>query len=756
MLGIQVMTAQPSTCSYTLTGIVYDTDSKLVVPQAAVFLVGNPKGTYTDSLGNYKLTGLCAGTYTLICRHVNHEEKSIVITLKANQQTQHLYLSCHTHTLKELHIHTLSSVKKLPKEVNTLHTEDIYQGDALAKLMERMNGVYTLGTGNGIQKPVLRGMHSNRVLLLNNGVRQEGQQWGNEHAPEIDAFLIQDVEIVKGPQALRYGNDGVGGTILLKQQPLADIEKSSLLLFQSFSSNGRRFTTGVRGEGFLGNQHQLQYRLQGSGKRAGNNRTPDYFLKNTGLQELSLAGAMGYSGKRWKVEAGVKQFETEIGIFSGSHIGNLTDLYASFQRETPADSSGFSYTIQFPKQVVSHTLIDVQAERKLDSVLTTSIRYSYQSNRRKEFDKNLLLKTPEGEYKPVLSFLLNTHSVEWLVKHNEWKHFQGSAGINGLYQINNYFGNYLIPNYTRVQGGFFLIEKWHRHAWSVEAGLRYDWNNFQIYKWENNQLITPTHRHQGLAGQVGIQYAHPWYTLNWNLGTTWRAPFVNERYSFGVHQSAASFEIGNRNLLPERSWFNEWSVQIPGKKKWSMMYSVFVNYMHRYINLQPVLPATLTIRGAYPTWRYNQGHTIFTGLEAAWQYRFTRSFQSTAKASYLYVRDVEHARFLVGMPPARCSMGYEWKLRKTTTQSVVWDAQGVYTFEQHQAPAEGDYVPPPSGYALVNSSITLKQEIHRKQIRIQLGVQNALNTRYRDYLSRYRYFANEPGRNIFLSGSIQF
>lgn len=96
------------------------------------------------------------------------------------------------------------------------------RGRTLGESMKELTGVTTLTTGNSISKPVIHGMHSDRILILNNGIRQEGQQWGSEHAPEIDPFIANKLSVVKGAQSVRYGANAIGGVVLVEPANLPD------------------------------------------------------------------------------------------------------------------------------------------------------------------------------------------------------------------------------------------------------------------------------------------------------------------------------------------------------------------------------------------------------------------------------------------------------------------------------------------------------------------------------------------------------
>lgn len=755
LIGSLQLKAQ-SNCNATLKGKVIDANTGTLVSDAVIIIQEQLKGDHTNDHGEFSINKLCAGKVTLRCQHLNHESKDEIITLVEGNNYHIVYLTCHSDTLQDLTV-----------KADRIHWEDVSvsnklqlealkasQGLSLGKALEQVNGVYTLNTGSNISKPVIRGMHSNRILIINNGIRQEGQQWGNEHAPEIDPSIAQNIEVIKGAQTIQYGSDIMGGIILINPKAMQDVKGLKGVLNSGFFSNGRMGSTNVTIENSVKQIPGLAWSVHASYKRGGNSKTPDYFLKNTGMKETNYAWSLGYHRKKWNLEFFQSSFYSTLGIFSGSHIGNLTDLYQAFERDRPIDSSGFNYAIAFPQQQIRHYLGKSSFDYHMNQVFTLHVLYGYQTNFRKEFDKNLLLKNNDGSYKPVLSFELNTHHVDVAIEHKELHHVSGRIGVNGFYQINNYFGNYFIPNYKKLQGGLFWTEKWHRRGWSVEAGVRYDINHFRIYKWENQQIISPKRYYSNWAGTLAARYQLPLLTIHLNTGSTWRAPFVNELYSYGVHHNAATFEMGDSTLVPERGYHASLTFDVQDHKRLDMEFTLFYQYIQHYITLQPKLPATLTIRGAFPTMVYAQTNTVFFGWEGAANYTLAKQLTLHARANTVYVQTVSPKRYLVGMPPARMEASVDVIMLQHTNQQLDASVSLSHTFKQRRVQDSTDYVAPPPAYTLLHVSAHAAMLWMHRNIDAYVGCNNVLNTRYRDYLNRNRYFADEAGRMVYVKLSL--
>lgn len=748
--------AREGKCNASLIIKVLDASSGLPIEDVTAYIPGQQKGSHSDSKGELVIQDLCTGEFMLICRHLNHEEKKEKVLIREENNFKTIYLTCHADTLHNI---TVKGAKLHWEDVQVIHKiqdKDLFlsQGLSLGKALEKVNGVYNLSTGNNISKPVIRGLHSNRVLILNNEIRQEGQQWGNEHAPEIDQFVAKSIEVVKGAQTIRYGSDVIGGIILVKPNPLSDINGVSAEVNTGFMSNGRATATSALLEGRKSSWKGFAWRLQGTWKKAGNNRTPNYFLKNTGMQETNFSAAAGYKKKHFNAELFHSYFNTDLAIFAGSHIGNLTDLYNAFHASEPIDSSGFSYKIDMPYQHVVHRLTKISSSYLFEKTGLLKFVYGYQQNTRKEFDRNIAALEPDGSYKPSLHFLLKTHNYDLSFEHKPVKKWVGETGINGTYQSNEYYGSYFIPNYQKNTNGLYLVEKWHKHQFSFEGGVRYDINQFEISKWENNVLMNRSHLFKGFAASTALRYQFPFITTHLNMGTTWRAPFVNELYSYGVHHSAASFEIGDSTLVKERSFNTALTLDFNFKNKIEGEFTLYNNFIKNFINMQPVLPATLTIRGAFPTFMYSQTNVNMSGFEFSLTKTFVHDILWHFKGNVLYAKDVVNDKYLFGMPPARFESDVDLKIYQQNKNNIHFSLAGSYTLKQSKTDSKDDYVPAPNAYFLIHTDINAEWKIANQLVKFNTGINNLLNTRYRDYMNRNRYFADETGRNIYVRCSV--
>lgn len=739
-------------CTFVLSGRVLDKDTQESLPYATVYIAETEIGGVADSLGRFEMKGLCKGDVKVVVMHAVCETYAALVHIEGDK------------TLDFLLPHALNTGEVVVngKKINPLSTQAQTEikglsllknnGFSFSQALTQVAGVTTLSTGATIQKPVLHGLHSNRILLLNNGIRQEGQQWGMEHAPEIDAFIAQKITVIKGADAVRYGADAMAGVILVEPQTSRDSAGVWGAVHLGTHTNGRMGAiSGNVGQRLSGKFSPFSWQVQGTLKRSGNIRAPRYFLKNTGLAEANFSLATEWQKSDYAIQLFYSRFQSHIGIFSGSHIGNLTDLNLAMSSEFPLDSAGFSYKIDRPRQEIVHDLLKAKMFIRTGNAGRLYITLAHQYNQRSEYDKHKPLNDSIAALnRPELAYTIGSQSGEVVWEHMRWHNFTGSAGFFTMYQHNQTSGRVFIPNYRTFTSGIFAIERWRKNKWEIEAGIRGDYRFTRVFKWVRNTLTMPEYTFQNVSANVGAIYKlNPNLRLNANLGRAWRAPGINELFSDGVHHGAAAVEIGDPNLKPEKLWSAMLTAtQVSAHLKGQV--SVYYNDFQDFIYLKPVLPPTLTIRGAFPTFYYKQTHAILSGGDYEVSYDFNPHFQLASKGAFLRAWNRTQKEWIVMMPADRMEHTCTWSpgLKGKWNKAYV-AGSFLHVLKQTRTPANSDYVSPPNAYQLWNLDVGATYHINPKQeINMGAGVRNLLNTTYRDYMDRFRYFTDEQGRNV--------
>lgn len=763
LLSINALKAQ-SSCTLTLRGQVVDRDSGAPLAFATVMVMDTDRGVASDIDGYFVITDICAGQWKLKVTHVGCADEFYPITLTKDLSVV-LALAHNEAELNEVVIEEEISEKSVHLTRMEVRSAELdgQSGKQIAELAALIPGVRMLQTGNNIAKPVFRGLHSNRLLLLNNGIRQEGQYWGNEHAPEIDSYVAQTVAIIEGVDALRYAPDAVGGVLLIEPADVFDGGKFAGDLQTALSTNGRGGSVAGSVHGKFSEKLPVYYRFQGSLKKLGNVRTPDVFLTNTGTQEYNMSYALGYRGERWEAEMFYSIFNQEIGIYRYSHLGNLTDLYEVLNGRPAPDTSGFTYEIARPRQEILHELTKFRFQYELDADNKLELIYARQYNSRLEFDVHVGFNpSPEALARPQLDYSLTSHIGE-VIWHHKLGPLSGKIGATGLFRGNKFRGRNFMPNYENRNVGVFIIESTNIRKWSIDYGMRYDWYSADIYSpvadLENPREV----EFSGLAAAAAGRKSAWGGEVTISLATQWRNPAVNEQFSNGLHHGAGGIEVGNPNLELERS-FNAsagWR-RIFGMHKLHVV--GYVNYIRDFIFLNPT-NLELTIRGAFPRYDFEQADALYRGLDLQYERGIGKSATGMVRASMVWADNLSNNTFFIGVPAHRFDAVYKLNLRDWGgAKSPYIGVSGSYTMRQFRAPevfpfenifetgvntplpASFDFAPAPDGYFLLGA----EAGVRFGKGAISLNLENALNNNYRDYMNRFRFFADEMGTNLTL------
>jgi iron complex outermembrane receptor protein len=727
---------QGQQCNYTITGKITGRNGQ-AIPNA-IIVISNNKPVVANKQGVYIISHLCAGEYTISCATDTQ-------TVRVNNNVQLNFISGDLSTdLKEVIINSTRERELSTLNAVGLKNRQIFEsaGKTLGESLKSIPGLNSIQTGPSISKPVIHGLHSNRVLILNNGVRQEGQQWGSEHAPEIDPFIAAHITVVEGASSIRYGSDALAGVVILEAAPIDNKLGGSVNLVGA--SNGRMGAVS----GMLdGTEQAFQWRVQGTLKRAGNFKTADYYLKNTGISEGDYSSTLNWHKTDYGVEAFYSRYHSKMGIFDGSHVGNIEDLYAAFNRPKPITPSYFSYNIDRSYQLVTHDLLKLRAYYHKFEVI-----YAKQTDLRNEYDIDLPYSDdPAVLAAPQISFRIKTHTLDLLYHQPEKNNFSGTWGISGITQGNVFRGiRYLVPNFRNYGSGIYGIEKYTTDKWTLEAGLRYDYRWLRVYRRNDNSLFVynNTSTYQNVTASIGATWRPAeHFSISANTGTAWRAPSVNELYIKGIHLSAASYEVGDSTLRSERSFNTSLSFKYHTEKLFVQL-NLYDNEINNFIYAKPSLQPISLVSGTYPMFTYTQANVRLRGLDAEFNYTFLKNFTFISKTSLVRAFNKTIHDYLVFMPADR----FDNTLKYTTPSHLYLGLQYVKVSKQTRVPPNSDYVAPPAGYGLVNSSLGMDI----KKFNIDFSVENLTNVAYRDYLNRFRYYANDLGINFVLRTKFTF
>lgn len=736
------------------------------LPGVNVVVSALERGAVTDEDGRYLLEALPPGEHTLSFRFVGFATETRTVALEVGE-TRTLNITLQPTTLEADEVVITGEgaqtalLNKATLSVSTLEARDLeaVRGQTLAETLEALPGVTTLSTGPSIAKPVVRGLHSQRLVLLNAGVPQEGQQWGGEHAPEIDPFAPARIEVVKGAAGVEYGVGAIGGAIRVEPRELPTEPGLGGRVMLNGFSNSRQAAGSVLLEGGASGLPGFGWRVQGSARKAGDARTPDHVIGNSAFEEFDASLAAGYHTDRLGIDAYYSHFGTELGLYRGAHIGNVDDLLRAIERGEPLVDYDFSFAIDAPKQTIAHDLITLRSHYDFATRDRLEVQLGYQRNARQEFDAHRRFGDPTDA--PAFALTLTTQTLDAKLRTAPRGAFFGVLGVSGMNQANrNTESGYLIPNFRALTGGSFARGTWVQGPWTVEAGARFDVRWLEAFPRERlsaGDFVRRTHDYASLSGGVGgIWRFAPAWSLAANLGSAWRPPGVNELYNFGVHHGTAQFETGDPNLTGERALSADVTLRHVTDRA-TLEASVFNNRIGGFIYLFPTREEVVTIRGSFPAFQYRQNEVVLRGLDGSARYRLTPWFTADVQGSLVRATNRDDGEPLIFMPADRVTASAsfilpDWGILHLSALEV----EGHLVRKQTRVPAGVDYTEPPDGYALLNLRYSAEVHLENLPFTFSLGVENALNIRYRDYLSRFRYFIDDPGRNVVLRLQVPF
>lgn len=748
----------------TLSLIVEDKAGQ-PLPSAVVHFVG--KHFVSDTKGRVNIPNLAKGKYPIKVNYLGFLDYEAIVAIPAVNP----YKVVMQEEVNQLAGTTLIGHVAKPVTASVAIDKPKLQqksGEELAKVLTTVAGGSMIQTGATIAKPVIHGLHSNRILILNNEVRQEGQQWGADHAPEIDPAVADKITVIKGADAVRYGSDALGGVVVIAPNQLPYGDGLHGQLSPSYASNGRKSATTLKLESGLPGLLHWAWRVQGTLKRSGDVHTADYMLNNTAAAEANFSAAIGMRQEAGSAELFYSRYENESGVFYGSHIGNLDDLLARFEIGRPLTTYPFSYSIEAPKQKVIHHLLKAKAYYFLPFGGKLTAQYAFQKDIRQEFSVRRLDRTRI----PALNMWLTTHLAEVFWENMDTQHWKTLVGGSFSLQDNyNQPGTGVvpvIPNFASVGYGAFAIEKYHKDNWNAEAGLRYDYkylsaDGYDMY----SQRYGGEHDFHNITYSLGGAWqATPHTALSSNIGVAWRAPQVNELYSSGLHHGAGTYNLGEASLSPETGtkWITSLSYTHPERGIY-LTADAYVQLIKNYIYDYPTGETRTLFSGVYPIFQYTQADALFRGVDidaslrlAQWG-AFAQRLSYGLRGSVVFANELKTDRYFPFIPAPRLSQSLEWKAQlKGLFQTL--EASIGHTFVAKQTrfePSQELVATTPDAYHLFEAAIGGTIAIGEQQtLSVRLSCENLFNQLYKEYTNRFRYYAHDLGRNVYLRLNYNF
>ena len=771
-------------CESVLLGELKDFHDNTPIVGATIYIKNFNKYTTSDVDGKFKIENLCKGELILEISHVACETRTLTYNITGDT-FKSITLEHHLEELSEVLVDADTKVENTSiQQTVSKKTIEVYTDKSLGDALNTISGVSSLNTGNTIVKPMIHGLHSSRLLIVNNNVRLFDQEWGDEHAPNIDINSAGKIDVVKGANTLMYGSDAIGGLILIRPETYE--AKDSLFGSTALSLNSNGLGGNINSELIKTYGNGFYAKLQSSYRKFGDFRSPDYQLTNTGLRSINASLSLGYKTFEKGFDAYYSYVNNSFGILRASHIGNVNDLVRAINSGEPQVIEDFSYDIDNPRQSILHHLGKIDAYKRFKGLGKLSVQYDFQINRRKEFD----LRRGDRRDRAAVDLRLFTTSLQTNLKVDSFDDLKINTGLLLRYQQNDAVSGTgvspLIPDFDKYEFGTYITSTYDLDLFTeLSAGIRYDFSKIEARKWYNvtdwnetynydelfpqfdsgtidgTQILTfPEFTFHNLSASLGLRrHFSNYIDLYINYGLASRMPNPSELFSDGLHHSAARIEIGLLTIQKEVA--NKFVVSLErNNENFGFSISPYYKHISDFIQLIPN-GITTTVRGSFPVWKYDQVNARIFGVDIDINKKINNRFNYNGSLSLLQGDNLTDDIPLINMPSANFSNTINYYNKDLNQLTIGLNQRTV--LQQNRFPdynfstfdpildedAFVDISSTPSAYTLFNfnSAINLKA-FKTGALRLEFNVENIFNVAYRENLNRLRYFADELGRNF--------
>lgn len=719
------------------SGKVIDAHTKEALPGASVTIQDLKVSTITDVNGDFTFTRIPEnGKFLIQVSYLGYKYLNKTINFSTT--------STFTFELEQSRIEanevvvtgtvTGADQKKNSTSVGVLSHDEMLNRPStnLIDAVSKVAGVSQISTGQAISKPVIRGLSFNRIVTVSDGIKQQGQQWGDEHGIEIDQFSANRVEVLRGAASLLYGADALGGVInILEPLSVSDGRIRGELL-SNYSTNGGLSSNSAM---LTGNNNGFVWRGRATYKNAYSFKTPKYYFPNSGFNETSLSGMLGLN-KAWGYShINISSFKNIIGFYDPelNANGNFVD----------EDGNAFSRTDYrsrkpaLPYQEINHFKIASNSNLLLHNG-SLKLDIGYQNNIRKEFE----------DIDPALFFDLNSYSLDAkYVQSSTVNDWQPVIGISADYANSlNKGDEFLIPDYNNWGlGVFYYIKKDFDHS-SFNFGLRYDYRKNigkELVENGTEKFAAFNTYFQNISGAVGYTYQiGEKLNLKTNLSTGFRAPNPAEQSSNGIHEGTFRYEIGNNSLGSEKSYQADLTLQY-STSNFDVSFSVYNNYMKDYIYLAQTSGETILVDDGgtttlYPLFRYQQDDANFYGTDASLIFHPLHFLHFENTFSYVHAQNLALKEAVPFIPAASLKNEIRLEPKIKGLKESYFSVGLESNFNQNRI---AEFETSSVGYTLLNASLGTQVFLGKQELRFNITGNNLFNKSYYNHLSRYK-----PGR----------
>ena len=638
-------------------------------------------------------------------------------------------------------------------------------GGSLMQTLQGIPGVKAMSIGSGQSKPMIRGFGFNRMTVSEDGIKHEGQQWGDDHGLEIDQFAVERAEIIKGPAALQYGSDAIGGVLSLYSRhiPERGFEGSVRLIGRSVNDQtGISAGVGGRKGRFFYNVNTTWLDYSDSKVPADSIQYYSYYIKlkdrrlrNTAGRERDGAVMLGYEGYRLHTDLRVSDSYSKRGFFANAHGLEV--------RLSDIDYDRSVRDIDLPSQWVNHLKVVSHTTWQADG-FGIEVGLAYQNNLREELSEPVshgYMPVPESTLER--RFCKDTYTANLSVRLYAFRNHEIKSGVSGEYQNNRQSGwGFIIPSFETAQGGIYLTDSYSMdNDFKVNAGVRLDYAETHIHGYRD-WFRTPVGQGDSVYMERSAESRRSFNSVTWsaginrrtgkwvvkaNIGKSFRIPIPKELGTDGINYHIFRYERGNSELDPEESYQLDMGLTFESDGL-SLQVDPYLNYFPNYIYLNP----TSSYVEGLQLYHYSQAKVFRWGLEAQMTVRVLSHWETELSWEYLYARQLSGPKRGYTLP-----FSTPWSARAELRYSF----KGAYAGLNTRFTGDRNEIVPPEkptpGHWTLNLQAGGQFDAGKYTVKVLLHADNLLDVRYYDHTSYYRLIdVPEPGRNLSVMIALDF
>jgi iron complex outermembrane receptor protein len=782
---------------YSINGFVKEAGNNNNISGAVIQVVEAKRSAITNSEGNFFIPAIQKGQYNIKIKATGF--KNLILKLNVSKDTGiNFFLVPNFSELNEVVVTAVSRTTQLklsPVIIKPVDASQLNQNSStnLIDALKNIPGINPITTGSGISKPTIRGLGYNRVISLFNGIRQEGQQWGDEHGIEIDEYAINRVEIVKGPGSLMYGSDAIAGVLNFITPKSATINNASTQVITNYQTNNKLMGISISNSGY---KNSFSWLARMSSKLASTYQNKeDGKVFNSGFQEynaniyLGISKSWGYSHlniSTYNVILNIVEGERNI---AGNFVYDFANSNGTITKKTVTSKQLNGYKVGIPYQIVNHIRVMSNNffQLKKGSLL---LDLGYQNNKRKEFGNAVFAKRKDQYF--------DLHTINYSLRYNflEKNKWATTIGINGMQQKNMNRGiEFLIPEYNLLDIGSFIITQKTLNKITLAGGVRFDVRFLKTDKLILDSLKRPVavesqntkikfkplnKLFNNFSGSIGLSYQITNnQTVKFNFSRGFRAPSIAELTSNGQHEGTFRYEFGTETLQSEIShqidiaYFNS-------SVNYTFEFTPFINFVSNYIftqKLRNVLGGDSIVNpnNSYPAIKYVQGNAVLVGGELYVNFHPSAIKWLNVENAFSFVQATQFnkpdsAKYLPFIPSPKINSNIKFQINKLTKvfTNMYFKIGADFYLEQNKFYKANNTETKTPAYTLLNAGFggNIKLQNKKEVVSVFFNADNILNTSYQNHLSRLKYAPKNNatgkmgvfnmGRNFSLKAIINF